>query len=77
MSFLDTLKIWNAKRDLIVRRADFYYDLASSLEDKVPLFTSLRKYEARARRRAPATALLYQRMPVSYTHLTLPTILLV
>ena len=31
MSFLDTLKIWNAKRDLIVRRADFYYDLALSL----------------------------------------------
>lgn len=43
-------------------RADFYYDLAGALEDRVPLFTTLRKYEARARERNPAEALVYMDM---------------
>lgn len=62
MSILKSFQLWQAKRKLLARRADFYYDLASALEDKVPLFTTLRAYEARARKRDPSAALLYQRM---------------
>ncbi len=52
----------NARRELQARRADFYFDLALTLEDRVPLFTTLRKYESRARQRAPSTAPLYMDM---------------
>jgi type II secretory pathway component PulF len=62
MFILESLQLWSARRNLRARRADFYYDLASALEDKVPLFSTLRKYEARARKRDPATARLYQQM---------------
>ncbi len=62
MSFLTRIQLWQAARNLRAKRADFYYDLASALEDKVPLFTTLRKYEARARQRDPSAALLYQQM---------------
>jgi len=43
-------------------RADFYYDIASSLEDRVPLFTTFRKLESRARTRNPGEALVYMEM---------------
>lgn len=62
MNILTSLQLWSAKRKLLARRADFYYDLASALEDKVPLFTTLRNYETRARQRDPAAAKLYQQM---------------
>lgn len=62
MSIFTSISFWQAKRKLLARRADFYYDLASALEDKVPLFTTLRHYEARARKRDPSAAKLYQRM---------------
>ena len=51
-----------ARHDLHARRADFYFDLALTLEDRVPLFTTLRKYESRARQRSPSTAPLYMDM---------------
>ncbi|WP_025869421.1 type II secretion system F family protein [Methylobacillus glycogenes] len=62
MSLLTSFQLWQAKRALLARRADFYYDLASALEDKVPLFTTLRNYEMRARKRDPSAAKLYQQM---------------
>ena len=41
------------------RRADFYYDLGMTLDDKIPLFTTLRKFESRARQRKQITAPLF------------------
>jgi type II secretory pathway component PulF len=43
-------------------RADFYFDLSISLEDQVPIFNAIKKYESRARRRDPAMAPLYFEM---------------
>lgn len=51
-----------ARKTLRKNRADLYYDLATSLEDRVPLFTTFRKYESRARRRNPGEALVYLEM---------------
>ena len=62
MSIFSSFQLWRAKRNLLARRADFYYDLASALEDKVPLFTTLRSYEIRARKRDASAALLYHHM---------------
>ncbi|UXH80272.1 hypothetical protein [Roseateles amylovorans] len=62
MLIIDWFLAWNAARQLRARRADFYYDLASALEDKVPLFTILRKYESRARQRSRGDAILYRNM---------------
>lgn len=45
--------------DLRARRADFYFDLGMTLDDKIPLFTTLRKYESRARQRNQTTAPLF------------------
>jgi type II secretory pathway component PulF len=59
---LDWLLLRLAVRRLRRRRGDFYYDLASALEDRVPLYTILRKLEARARRRSRGDQLLYRRM---------------
>lgn len=59
---IDWLLERSAARRLRRRRGDFYYDLASALEDRVPLFTVLRKLEARARRRSRGDSLLYRRM---------------
>lgn len=42
-----SIPVWFAKRELHERRADFYYDLASTLKDRVPLFTTIRKLESR------------------------------
>lgn len=60
--------VWLAKRDLHERRADFYYDLSSTLRDRVPLFTTLRKLESRARQRTPLTAPLYLQMIKGLEH---------
>lgn len=51
-----------ALREMRRNRADFYYDLAGALDDKVPMFTTLRKYEARARERDKGQALVYMDM---------------
>ena len=53
------LQIWQGQMTLRGRRADFYYDLGMTLDDKIPLFTTLRKYEARARQRKQVTAPLF------------------
>lgn len=59
---LKRIQRWQAEKEFRARRADFYYDLANALEDRVPLFTTLRKYEARARRRDPGAVPMYQSM---------------
>lgn len=61
-NFFTPLLIWLGKIDLRPRRADFYYDLGMTLDDKVPLFTTIRKYESRARERKQTTAPLYLHM---------------
>ena len=62
MQIIDWILFRAAAHRLKQRRADFYYDMASALEDKVPLFTILRKYEARGRNRSRGDALLYRHM---------------
>jgi type II secretory pathway component PulF len=59
---LTAIPVWFARRELHDRRADFYYDLASTLKDRVPLFTTLRKMESRAQQRTPMTAPMYLQM---------------
>lgn len=61
-NLLDKFNKWSALGQMRKNRADFYYDLAGALEDRVPLFTILRKYEARARTRNPGEALVYMDM---------------
>lgn len=51
-----------ARKEMRANRADLYYDLATSLEDRVPLVTTFRKYESRARKRDPGAALVYMDM---------------
>lgn len=48
-----------ARKTIRKNRSDLYYDLAASLEDRVPLFTTFRKLESRARKRNPGEALVY------------------
>jgi type II secretory pathway component PulF len=62
MNWLEKLQLGLARRKLRSRRADFYYDLATALEDKIPIFTILKGYEARARRRDPSSASMYRAM---------------
>ncbi len=59
---LRSFQLWSARRRLRAMRADFYYDLSISLEDQVPIFKAIKKYESRARRRDPAMAPLYFEM---------------
>ena len=61
-NMLIAIPVWFARRELHERRADFYYDLASTLKDRVPLFTTLRKMESRAQQRTPMTAPMYLQM---------------
>jgi type II secretory pathway component PulF len=61
-NMLIAIPVWFARRELHERRADFYYDLASTLKDRVPLFTTLRKMESRAQQRTPLTAPMYLQM---------------
>ena len=59
---LDNINLYLARRDLHQRRAAFYYDLGATLQDRVPLVTTLSKYHSRARTRKPTTALMYLQM---------------
>jgi type II secretory pathway component PulF len=61
-TLLDTFNKWSALGQMRKNRADFYFDIAGALEDRVPLFTILRKYESRARSRNPGEALVYMDM---------------
>lgn len=51
-----------ARKEMRKTRADLYFDLAISLEDRVPLITTFRKYESRARKRNPGEAMVYMDM---------------
>ena len=59
---LDNINLYLSRRDLHQRRAAFYYDLGATLQDRVPLVTTLSKYHTRARTRKPSTALMYLTM---------------
>jgi len=59
---LNLILKYSARKHMRKNRADLYYDIAVSLEDRVPLFTTFRKYESRARRRNPGEALVYLEM---------------
>jgi hypothetical protein len=59
IDLLKNFQIWLGQMDLRARRADFYFDLGMTLDDKIPLFTTLRKYESRARQRNQTTAPLF------------------
>jgi type II secretory pathway component PulF len=63
MAFLiDDIQLYLARSSLRKRRADFYQDLGAALEDRVSIFTVLKGYEARARRRDPSAAKMYLEM---------------
>ncbi len=59
VSWHQKFKLWLAWRELHTGRGNFYYELASSLREHVPLVNTLRKFEKRARSRGSATALAY------------------
>lgn len=61
-NILKSISIWLSRRELHSRRADFYFDMASTLNDRVPLFNTLRKLESRARKRNPLSAPMYLEM---------------
>ena len=62
MSFWNQLQLWSARRTIKQDRSSLYYDLAMTLHDRVPLFSTFRKYESRARRRKPGMAPAYLHM---------------
>jgi type II secretory pathway component PulF len=51
-----------ARHQLRTRRGGFYFDLGATLQERVPLITTLRKYESRARKRNPLSAPMYMAM---------------
>lgn len=51
-----------ARQQLRARRGDFYFDLGATLQERVPLITTLRKYESRARKRNPLEVPMYMAM---------------
>lgn len=61
-NLLKSFQLWRARGRMHAMRADFYFDLSISLEDQVAIFSAIKKYEARARRRDPAMAPLYFEM---------------
>jgi len=58
-NWVEKFLVWQGQLSLRSRRADFYFDLGMTLDDKIPLFTTLRKYESRARQRKQITASLF------------------
>lgn len=62
MLWFDKLRVAGARRALSKRRADWYLDLSMALEDRIPLYSTLKKYEVRARKKDPALALLYRQI---------------
>ena len=56
------INLWLARIELKKSRADFYYDLGATLKDRVPLVTTLRKYEIRARAKKKGAAAVYTQM---------------
>jgi hypothetical protein len=68
---LDATLIALSRKKFRANRAGFYYDLASALADKVPLFSILKDYESRARRRSLGDSLMYKEMLKSLQYGTL------
>lgn len=60
--YFEALRISQARGALRKRRADWYLDLSMALEDRIPLYSTLKKYEVRARKRDPSLALLYRQI---------------
>ena len=58
----DKQLLYFARLQFRSKRGEFYYDVASAMSDKIPLFTVLKDYEARARRRNRGQGLLYRAM---------------
>lgn len=58
-SILYSFRLRLARWQLHRTRANFYYELGSSLQDHVPLVSSLRKYETRSRERGSAVSLVH------------------
>jgi type II secretory pathway component PulF len=56
------LLIRQAKSALYKDRAAYYADLAMTLDDKIPLYSTLKKYENRARKKDKGRALLYKQI---------------
>lgn len=53
------LKLFFGRAQLRRNRSNFYYELGASLREHVPLVSTMRKYETRARTRGSGTALVY------------------
>jgi type II secretory pathway component PulF len=62
MAWLERIQIARARSELRKQRAGWYLDLSMALEDRIPLYSILKKYELRARTRHPAQALLYRQI---------------
>lgn len=60
--FIDPILLHFSRSTFTVNRAAFYFDVASAMTDKIPLFTVLKEYEARARRRNRGDGLMYKEM---------------
>jgi hypothetical protein len=59
---IDRILLYFSRSEFRSKRAEFYYDVAAAMTDKVPLFTVLKEYEARARRRSRGDGLMYKEM---------------
>ena len=62
IKFWERWQISQARNALRQKRADWYLDLSMALEDRIPLYSTLKKYELRARKRNPSLALLYRQI---------------
>ena len=62
LKWLERLQIAQARSALRKRRADWYMDLSMALDDRIPLYSTLKKYEVRARKKNPSLALLYRQI---------------
>ena len=61
-NFIDPILLNISRSTFKANRASFYFDFASAMSDKIPLFTVLKEYEARARRRNRGDGLMYKEM---------------
>lgn len=64
MSFkwIQKIRISSARSNLRSRRADWYLDLSMALDDRIPLYSVLKKYEVRAREKNSSLSLLYRQI---------------
>jgi type II secretory pathway component PulF len=62
LRFIDPILLHFSRSTFRANRAEFYFDVASAMNDKIPLFTVLKEYEARARRRNRGDGLMYKEM---------------